>query len=492
MTAGAQSEEKTVDLEDILSKFSISGRYHLEIAALAFLVFTTNSMYTSNYIFVAEEVNYRCTKYSIGGNSSGDCIEWVYDKPDSFVAEFQLANQEWKRTLVGTVHSFGYMVGLFIVGPMSDRLGRKTVLIVTGVLGGVFGIARSFSPWYWLYIAFEFFEAALGDSCSPAFILITEVISTNHRIKFIFLCSLGYSFGGLTISLAAWLIPYWRTLLQVLYAPAILFFLYKYALDESPRWLLIKGHNDRAVEILEKAAKKNKLQLDKNALDKLSCENNKEAEFLDIIKSTFKSKLLRRRFFVCLVWWTTSTFVNYGLTINSVSLQGNKYLNYALLSSVDIPGIFIIGYILIKFKRKLPLTCCFFAAAVLCVSQPFVSADLPAVSIFLYMAGKMMSTFYFNITYLYTSELFPTYTRNSMHAICSSLGRIGSIISPQTPLLMRYWFGLPSLIFGLASLLAGLVTFLVPDVSNDVLPDTICEAEKLGKSKKIDLKKVNI
>ncbi|CAG4987799.1 unnamed protein product [Parnassius apollo] len=209
MTASDPSEEKTVDLEDILSMFSISGRYHLEIAALAFLVFTTNSMYSSNYIFVAEKVNY--------------------------------------------------------------RLGRKTILIVTGVLGGVFGIARSFSPWYWLYIAFEFFEAALGDSCSPAFILITEVISTNHRIKFILLCGLGYSFGGLTISLAAWLIPYWRTLLQ-----------------------------------------------------------------------------------------------------------------------------------------------------------------------------------------------------------------------------MPYWFGLPSLIFGLASLFAGLVTFLVPDISNDVLSDTICEAEKLGKSKKMDLKKVNI
>ncbi|CAK1577992.1 unnamed protein product [Parnassius mnemosyne] len=492
MTVSDPSEEKTVDLEDILSKFSKSGRYHMQIAALVFLSLATNSIYTSNYIFVAEEVNYRCTNYSLGGNSSGDCIEWVYDKPDSFVAEFQLANQEWKRTLIGTAHSFGYMVGLFIVGPMSDRLGRKTMLIVTGVLGGVFGLARSFSPWYWLYVAFEFLEAALGDLCSPAFILITEVVSTNQRIKFIFMCSLGYSIGGFILSLAAWLIPYWRTLLQVLYAPAILFFLYKYALDESPRWLLIKGQYDKAVKILEKAAKKNKLQLDKKSLEKLSCHNNKDAELLDIIKSTFKSKLLRRRFFVCLVWWTTSTFVTYGLTINSVSLQGNKYINYALLSGMDIPGIFIISYILIYFKRKLPLVCCFFAAAVLCVSQSFVPLDLPALSIFFYMAGKMMSSFYFNITYLYTSELFPTYSRNSMHAICSSLGRIGSIISPQTPLLMRYWFGLPSLIFGLASLFAGLVTFLVPDISNDVLPDTIREAEELGKTKNIDPKKVKI
>ncbi|KPJ17122.1 Solute carrier family 22 member 3 [Papilio machaon] len=326
---------------------------------------------------------------------------------------------------------------------------------MTGVLGGVFGVARSFSHSYWLYIALEFLEAFIGDCCSPAYILITEVVSTKQRLKFILMCTIGYTFGGFATSLAAWLVPYWRNLLQVLYTPALLFFFYKYLLDESPRWLLIKGHKDKAVEVLEKAAKKNNQKLDKHFLDKLSCE----------------------------MWWTTSTFVNYGLTINSVSLQGNKYVNFALLSVVDLPGLFIITYILTYCKRKLPLMCCFFAAAVLCVSQPFVPLDLPWLSIVFFMAGKLMSSFYFNITYLYTSELLPTYTRNSMHALCSSLGRIGSIISPQTPLLIQYWFGLPSLIFGLASLFGGFVTFFVPDIADDSLPDTISQAEELGKPK---------
>lgn len=372
---------------------------------------------------------------------------------------------------------------------------------MTGVLGGVFGVARSFSHSYWLYICLEFLEAFIGDCCSPAYILseywccwwhgssltcylkisrselknmyffsfisVTEVVSTKQRLKFILMCTIGYTFGGFATSVAAWLVPYWRTLLQVLYTPALLFFFYKYLLDESPRWLLIKGHKKKAVEVLEKAAMKNNLKLDKHFLDKLSCENNETLDFFKIIKSTFQSKVLCGRFFVCLVWWTTSTFVNYGLTITSVSLQGNKYINFALLSVVDLPGLFIITYILTYCKRKLPLICCFFAAAVLCVSQPFVPlgmflrtylykwiilqfvdakssclsfffSDLPWLSIVFFMAGKLMSSFYFNITYLYTSELFPTYTRNSMHALCSSLGRIGSIISPQTPLLVSF------------------------------------------------------
>ncbi|XP_045534008.1 solute carrier family 22 member 1 [Papilio machaon] len=482
MAAVVPVDEKRVDLDDVLDKFSIYKSYHLKIAALIFLGFATNTMYCSNFIFVAEETGYTCVINSTVNNTT-DCVEWLYDNPNSFVAEFQLANQEWKRTLVGTVHSFGYMVGLLIVGPLSDRFGRKNAFIMTGVLGGVFGVARSFSHSYWLYIALEFLEAFIGDCCSPAYILITEVVSTKQRLKFILMCTIGYTFGGFATSLAAWLVPYWRNLLQVLYTPALLFFFYKYLLDESPRWLLIKGHKEKAIEVLEKAAKKNNQKLDKHFLDKLSCESNENSNFLKIVKSTFQSKVLCGRFFVCLVWWTTSTFVNYGLTINSVSLQGNKYINFALLSVVDLPGLFIITYILTYCKRKLPLMCCFFAAAVLCVSQPFVPLDLPWLSIVFFMAGKLMSSFYFNITYLYTSELFPTYTRNSMHALCSSLGRIGSIISPQTPLLIQYWFGLPSLIFGLASLFGGFVTFFVPDIADDSLPDTISQAEELGKPK---------
>lgn len=54
----------------------------------------------------------------------------------------------------------------------------------------------------------------------------------------------------------------------------------------------------------------------------------------------------------------------------------------------------------------------------------------------LFMLFEMLATFSYNIVYMYTSELFPTYTRNSMHSICSAIGRVGSLIAPQTPLLV--------------------------------------------------------
>ncbi|XP_013161539.1 PREDICTED: solute carrier family 22 member 2-like [Papilio xuthus] len=483
------NSENIIDLEDILDKFNVYGCYFMKIAFLMCLIFLTNNIYSCNYIFATEKTSYRCKNQSI--NNSGhifdDCKEWVYDNPHTFVAEFQLANQEWKRTLVGTTHCFGYMVGLLFVGPLSDRLGRKNAIVVTAVLGGVLGVARSFSPWYWLYIALEFLEAAIGDPGSPAYILITELVSKKYRIIFIMISTFGCVLGGFVTALVAWLVPYWRYFLRVVYTPALLFVFYKYILSESPRWLLIKGKKEEAIEILKTIAKSNNTKLDN--LEKLSCEEIKEEKFQKILKDTLQSKLLRRRFFVCVIWWITSTFVNYGLSINSVLLQGNKYLNYAFISLLEVPGIFILTYILTHCNRKLPLMCCFTVSAILCISQPFMPSNLTWLSVIVYVSGKLFSWFFFEITYLYTSELFPTHTRNSMHALCSSIGRIGSMTAPQTQLLMAYWFGLPQMLFGMTSLIAAGVTLLVPDVSNEALPDTVKQAEAMGKT---DYKKSEI
>jgi len=54
----------------------------------------------------------------------------------------------------------------------------------------------------------------------------------------------------------------------------------------------------------------------------------------------------------------------------------------------------------------------------------------------LYMAGKLCITMAFGTVYIYTAELFPTTLRHSLLGICSMTGRIGSILSPQTPLLV--------------------------------------------------------
>lgn len=44
-------------------------------------------------------------------------------------------------------------------------------LVITGTLGGIIGLLKSVTSWYWVFIVLEFLEAAIGDNCSPMFIL---------------------------------------------------------------------------------------------------------------------------------------------------------------------------------------------------------------------------------------------------------------------------------------------------------------------------------
>lgn len=65
-----------------------------------------------------------------------------------------------------------------------------------------------------------------------------------------------------------------------------------------------------------------------------------------------------------------------------------------------------------------------------------VSGSWSYAPLLLYMAGKLCITMAFATVYVFTAELFPTTLRHSLLGICSMTGRVGSILSPQTPLLV--------------------------------------------------------
>lgn len=205
-----------------------------------------------------------------------------------------------------------------------------------------------------------------------------EIVSTKKRVMFHLLCGLGSTMGSVLFAVTAWKIPYWRNLLRAIYLAAFVIVVVC-MFDESPRWLLSIGKKGKAIAILQKMGDKNKVKLEKDDLDNLEIDDeNKGIAFVQLLKLTIRSQTLVKRCLVCIVWWTTSTFVSYGTIINSVSLQGNKYVNYALLKLIDLPGNFVLMYILNNYKRKNPFLCTFFTAAILF----FVHSFLPSGKFF--------------------------------------------------------------------------------------------------------------
>lgn len=87
----------------------------------------------------------------------------------------------WKLTLVGTMNNIGQFFGLFLSGLISDRFGRRVVLVWGLVFCGVCGIIRSFMPTYELFLLFEFLDAVFGAGVYICGFVLGKIRKKNSR-----------------------------------------------------------------------------------------------------------------------------------------------------------------------------------------------------------------------------------------------------------------------------------------------------------------------
>ena len=180
---------------------------------------------------------------------------------------------------------WGCMIGVIFAGFLSDKFGRKKVLILSAILffisavgssipnnliqfvlarliGGVgVGIASMLSPMYISEIAPAKIRGTLVTLYQLAIVIgINLVYYINLQIA-----SSGDAQWNLDIG--------WRIMLGSEVIPALLFFILLFFIPESPRWLASKGKIDRAKAIIEKIN-----------------GQNKSAELLNEIQDSFKEE----------------------------------------------------------------------------------------------------------------------------------------------------------------------------------------------------------
>ncbi|XP_034833128.1 organic cation transporter protein-like [Maniola hyperantus] len=529
-------------LDAILQELGYFGKYNIVNYALLLFPVYLAGMFGSVYVFEATDINYRCNITNCEGVNNNtwlehaipkekqalskckrfqhnnhtatcsiedfdtsiveDCDRFVYSDEDSAVRDFDLGCQDWKRTLVGSIHNTGLFISLPLTGIISDRYGRKVALAVASLMNGIFGFLRSFSTSYIMMLVFEFLEAALGAGAySTAFVLAVELVGPKGRVFGNTLINAVYVLGLMSLASLSWWLQNWRHLLRLIYIPAMFVVSYYWILNESARWLISKGRHSEAAAILKKAAKMNRVNLSEDVLSsfgeleklKTDTDNEKSKEAIEVeenkenkqsnLMKVIKSGIIRKRVATCSFLWITCTFVYSGLSINSVSLAGNKYVNFMLVAFVEIPANIVCLLVLDRFGRKKVLILTYVLSACLCISLSFVPKDQKWVSLVIYLSGKFSITVAYSSVYIYVSEVFPTNVRQSLLAVCSSLGRIGSTLAPMTPLLNKYYHNLPAIFFGSMALIASVLVFSLPETINVALPDTVEEAERISNRK---------
>ncbi|XP_033326051.2 organic cation transporter protein isoform X2 [Megalopta genalis] len=433
----------------------------------------------------------QCTD-QVFSNVTRKCDSWIYDPSENTIlSEWGLtcdANR-WKLTLVGTINNVGQFVGLIFAGYVSDRYGRRTILTLATFLSGISGLIHSFSVNYWMFLAFEFIDATVGAGIySAGFILGMEMAGVKGRVLASTITSCLFAVGEVLLGLIAMWTRSWRLILRLVYGPALLAILMPFLIPESVRWLLANGKHDKVERIYRKMARMNGLSINDEAIGEfkevnmVKTEKTEQLEKKNPLMQILGSSVMMTRLLACSFCWLTNTFVYYGLSLNSVAFAGDKYTNFILVAIVEIPAYFLTWFMTDWLGRKITLSSSFLLSGVFCLAIQFVpSGSWSFIPLILYMGGKWCITMSFSTVYIYTAELFPTNVRHSLLGICSMTGRMGSILSPQTPLLAQIMPALPLILFGCMSLSAGLLSLIFPETLGTKLPDTVGEAENIGK-----------
>ena len=143
---------------------------------------------------------------------------------------------------------FGLTVGAFLVGPFSDRRGRKTGLLWSMILFGLASLASAFSPSLTVLIAFRFLTGlGLGGALPNAITLASEYCPARRRSTLVTLILCGFTLGsalGGVVSAQMLAGPGWRSVLMLGgILPLLLAPMLAWTLPESIRFLALSGRD---------------------------------------------------------------------------------------------------------------------------------------------------------------------------------------------------------------------------------------------------------
>ena len=167
----------------------------------------------------------------------------------------------------------GCLVGALVSGALSDRFGRKRLLLLAAVLFTITGVLTALAPSFSVFIANRLLGGVaigLASNLSPMY--IAEISPASMRGRFVSVNQLTIVIGILSAQVVNWLIAEpvpagataaqilaswngqtgWRWMFGAEAVPAFLFFLLMFLVPESPRWLVKKGRPEEAGRVLAK------------------------------------------------------------------------------------------------------------------------------------------------------------------------------------------------------------------------------------------------
>lgn len=294
---------------------------------------------------------------------------------------------------------------------------------------------------------------------------------------------LPFEMGQALLGLFGYLIRDWHYIQMAISIPSAILISYYWIVPESPRWLLTVGRTEESIAVMQKMARHNRLptyNIKENIINHLhSTPSTKQqgGNAFDLIRT----REMRMRSLCMFVNWLSIGVNFFGVAQYMSQVGGDMFVNIALGGLVQIPGNFIVQLFLGRFGRKSTLIYSNILCGVSCLIITVIPTEPFWPTILLASLGMLGISMAFSVVYVYAGELFPTVVRNVGLGTASMFGRFGSMAAPFVAGLNTVEPWLPPLIFGLMPLIGTAACLRLPETLNNKLPDTIEEAEQLGR-----------
>lgn len=354
----------------------------------------------------------------------------------------------------------GCLIGVMVSGSLSDRYGRKPLMIIASLVFIVAAIGTGISDtlsWFIVYRVLGGIGIGIASNLSPMY--IAEVSPANVRGKFVSLNQLTVVIGILSAQLVNWMIADpiapgedilqswngqmgWRWMFWAGGVPAVFFFIMIFIVPESPKWLGTQLKFDKSEKILTKIGGKEYAQSEVAALRASLSEVTEKVDFRLLFKGKMPKILLIGIVIAAFQQWCgINVIFNYAQEIFSAAGYGVSDILFNIVITGVTNVIFtIIGmYAVDKLGRRslllfgaIGLACIY---AILGACYYFQISGM-AVLILVMLAIACYAMTLAPITWVVISEIFPTRIRGMAMAVSTfSLWSACFVLTYTFPLL---------------------------------------------------------
>ncbi|HLZ62657.1 MAG TPA: MFS transporter [Ktedonosporobacter sp.] len=372
----------------------------------------------------------------------------------------------FSRALLLSASFIGMFFGAITLGMISDYIGRRAMFLVTLLIYSVFSLAAAFSPSFIWIVIFRFL-AGLGLGSEPPLtdIYMGEMIPKRARGRY---TAWSYTLGFLGVPIAGLAgrflgtTPFlgldgWRWLLILGSLGALIVWLLRRGLPESPRWFEIRNNNGAANATLNTIEREAMQEHDLEELpqpEEIRIEPQTRVPISEIFNSAYAERTTMLWIFQILQtvgYYGFGTLAPLVLTakgftiISTLGYTALIFLGYPLGSLLSIP-------IVERFERKWLIVGSAILIGLFGLSFGFASSvPLIIASGFLLTT---VSNIFSNAFHIYQAEIFPTRMRGTAVGIAYSLSRLTSAALPFIALPVLQAYGPVAVFAGSATIMA--------------------------------------